>query len=102
MLQDGVAHDGANWSHNQFGDLERCALRSGNVHSAHGWQDVLEPVVAPYRCNFKRRLFRADAARTSRLSCRKTGKARILCQIGSHPGNPSLIICHALRGMFYS
>jgi hypothetical protein len=22
---------------NQFGDLERCALRSGNVHSAHGW-----------------------------------------------------------------
>ena len=23
---------------NQFGDLERCALRSGNVHSAHGWK----------------------------------------------------------------
>jgi hypothetical protein len=23
---------------NQFGDLERCALRSGNVHSAHGRQ----------------------------------------------------------------
>ncbi len=34
---------------NQFGDLERCALRSGNVHSAHGWKDVLEPVVARYR-----------------------------------------------------
>jgi hypothetical protein len=26
---------------NQFGDLERCALRSGNVHSAYGWKDVL-------------------------------------------------------------
>ena len=31
---------------NQFGDLERCALRPGNVHSAHGWRDVLEPVAA--------------------------------------------------------
>ena len=31
---------------NQFGDLERCALRPGNVHSADGWRDVLEPVVA--------------------------------------------------------
>src|SRR5262245_50227630 len=33
---------------NQFGDLERCALRAGNVHSADGWDDVLKPVVA--RC----------------------------------------------------
>jgi Transposase DDE domain group 1 len=24
---------------NQFGDLERCALRPGNVHSADGWKD---------------------------------------------------------------
>jgi hypothetical protein len=47
---------------NQFGDLERCALRSGNVHSADGWQEVLEPVVARYRGKFKRRYFRADAA----------------------------------------
>ena len=45
---------------NQFGDLERCALRPGNVHSAHGWQDVLEPVVARYRGKFKRCYFRAD------------------------------------------
>ena len=47
---------------NQFGDLERCALRSGNVHSAQGWKEVLEPVVARYRGKFKRRYFRADAA----------------------------------------
>jgi Transposase DDE domain group 1 len=47
---------------NQFGDQERCALRSGNVHSADGWKDVLEPVVAGYRDMFKRRYFRADAA----------------------------------------
>ena len=24
--------------YNQFGDLERCALRPGNVHSADGWR----------------------------------------------------------------
>ncbi len=47
---------------NQFGDLERCALRPGNVHSAEGWRDVLEPVVARYRDTVKRRYFRADAA----------------------------------------
>lgn len=47
---------------NQFGDLERCALRSGNVHSADGWHDVLEPVVARYRNRKMRRFFRADAA----------------------------------------
>src|SRR3954463_16417453 len=47
---------------NQFGDLERCALRPGNVHSAEGWRDVLEPVIARYRMTVKRRYFRADAA----------------------------------------
>jgi hypothetical protein len=31
---------------NQLGDAERCALRSGNVHSAYGWRGVLEPVIA--------------------------------------------------------
>src|ERR687885_2449973 len=46
---------------NQFGDLERCALRRGNVHSAEGWRAVLEPVVARYRTTMKRRYFRADA-----------------------------------------
>src|ERR687884_2011544 len=33
---------------NQLGDLERCALRPGNIHSAEGWREVLEPVVAHY------------------------------------------------------
>src|SRR3546814_6621879 len=33
---------------NQFGMLERCALRNGNVHSADGWRDVLDPVIARY------------------------------------------------------
>ena len=47
---------------NQYGDLERCALRPGNVHSAHGWREVLEPVVARYRGQTIRRLLRADAA----------------------------------------
>ena len=47
---------------NQLGDLERCALRSGNVHSAADWRDVLEPVVARYRGTVKRCYFRGDAA----------------------------------------
>jgi hypothetical protein len=42
----------------QFGDLERCALRPGNVHSADGWKDVLEPVITRYRQKMKRRHFR--------------------------------------------
>jgi Transposase DDE domain group 1 len=33
----------------QFGEPERCALRPGNVHTADGWKDVLEPVIARYR-----------------------------------------------------
>jgi hypothetical protein len=47
---------------NHFGDLERCALRPGNVHSAGGWKDVLEPVVTRYRGKVSRLYFRADAA----------------------------------------
>src|SRR5271170_4448656 len=47
---------------NQLGDLERCALRSGNVHSAEGWRAVLEPVIARYRGTAKRLYFRGDAA----------------------------------------
>ena len=47
---------------NQFGDLERSLLRPGNVHSADGWRDVLEPVVELYRERDLRRYFRGDAA----------------------------------------
>src|ERR1700675_974883 len=46
---------------NQFGDLERCSLRPGNVHSADGWDAVLKPVVARYRGKVTRLYFRADA-----------------------------------------
>ena len=45
-----------------FGDVERCAPRSGNVHSADNWHAVLEPVVARYRGIVKRLYFRGDAA----------------------------------------
>ena len=46
---------------NQFGDLERCALRAGDVHSADGWEGELKPVVARYRGKVSRIYFRADA-----------------------------------------
>src|SRR3954470_7392230 len=47
---------------NQFGDVERCALRPGNVHSADGWHALLEPVIARYRGIVKHLYFRGDAA----------------------------------------
>jgi Transposase DDE domain group 1 len=47
---------------NQLGDVERCALRPGNVHSANGWRAVLEPVVTRYQGTVKRLYFRGDAA----------------------------------------
>ena len=68
--QEGAAWSGhfdctcyhPNFLFNQFGMLERCALRNGNVHSADGWQEVLDPVIARYANRDLMRLFRADAA----------------------------------------
>ena len=47
---------------NQFGDLERCLLRPGNVHSAEDWRAVLEPVIGRYRERGLDMYFRGDAA----------------------------------------
>ena len=77
--QEGTAyngHFGCSCYHplfvfNQFGDLERCALRPGNVHSAHGWHDVLEPVVAVIgigRCGATSEAMRPSPRRTSMSS----------------------------------
>jgi hypothetical protein len=84
---------------NQFGDLERCALRSGNVHSAHGWKDVLEPVVARYRGKFKRRYFRADVMllvrrqrRASSASCAGLQSRQLLADTGPAGGNQALVV----------
>jgi hypothetical protein len=45
---------------NQFGDLERCALRPGNIHSADEREGVLKPVVG-VQGKVSRIYFRADA-----------------------------------------
>jgi hypothetical protein len=47
---------------NQYGDCERAVLRPGNVHSAEGWQEFIEPIVERYLKAAVRLLFRADAA----------------------------------------
>ena len=47
---------------NQFGDCEGAMLRAGNVHSAHRWRDVLDPILSRYGARGLRRYFRADAA----------------------------------------
>gem|GEM_PF-35071 len=47
------------------GDLERCSLLPGNVHSADNWQAVLDPVVKRYRWSgLWRKYLRGDAAFT--------------------------------------
>ena len=46
----------------RIGDVERCSLRPGNVHSADGWRDVLVPVVERYKERQGRLYFRGDAA----------------------------------------
>ncbi len=68
--QEGTAyngHFGCSCYHplflfNHLGDLERCSLRPGNVHSADGWRDVLVPVVERYKERKVRLYFRGDAA----------------------------------------
>jgi hypothetical protein len=47
---------------NQFGDCEGVLLRSGNVHSADRWEEVLEPIVKRYENRNNRKYFRGDAA----------------------------------------
>ena len=37
-------------------------LREGNVHSAHDWRKLLEPIVARYRHWEHKKFFRGDAA----------------------------------------
>jgi len=47
---------------NQFGDCEAAVLRPGNVHSADGWKNLLEPIVDRYKDTNKKLYFRGDAA----------------------------------------
>ena len=61
---------------NQFGDCEGATLRPGNVHSADGWQELLEPVVKGYQKKGLRLLFRGDAAfaKPELYECLEQGK----------------------------
>lgn len=47
---------------NQAGDCEAAVLRPGNVHSAKGWRELLEPVIQRYAKTGKKLYFRGDAA----------------------------------------
>nr|WP_306264821.1 IS1380 family transposase [Pararhizobium sp. IMCC3301] len=48
---------------NQHGDLERCSLRPGKVHSADNWRAVLDPIIGRYRwTGLWRKYLRGDAA----------------------------------------
>lgn len=81
--QEGAAWNGhfdcncyhPNFLFNQFGMLERCALRHGNVHSADGWREVLDPVIARYAGRDLLRFFRADAANAIPAICQRLEEA---------------------------
>ena len=66
--QEGASYNGQSMCYhplfvfNQFGDCEGAMLRAGNVHSAHRWRDVLDPILSRYGATGVRRYFRADAA----------------------------------------
>ena len=47
---------------NNYGDCEGAVLRPGNVHSADGWEEFLEPIVKRYRETDKKLYLRGDAA----------------------------------------
>jgi hypothetical protein len=47
---------------NHFGDCEGAKLRAGNVHSAEGWREFIDPIIGRYLRESVRLLFRADAA----------------------------------------
>ena len=54
---------------NQFGDMERCALRLGNVHSADDWESVLKRVSQV--CASIEPWLEAEAPSNPRSGCRQ-------------------------------
>jgi len=102
---------------NQFGDLERCALRPGNVHSADGWEAVLKPVVARYQGKVSRIYFRADAGFANpevyefleaegikyaiRLPANRVLQARIGYLLKRPVGRPSNDVCRSHASFTY-
>jgi hypothetical protein len=70
---------------NELGDLERCALHPGNVHSAESWRAVLEPVIARYRGRVKRLYFRGDAAFPTRRSMTSSKPRAWVVRSGCRP-----------------
>ena len=85
---------------NQFGDVERCALRPGNVHSAAGWRAVLEPVIVRYRGSVKHLYFRGDAAFAIRKSMSSSKASALAMRSGCRPiryCSKGLVICSSAR-----
>ena len=72
---------------NQFGDLERCALRPGNVHSADGWKDVLDPVVATLSRQGHAHLFssRCSLRHARGLRVSRSGADQVCDPVASQP-----------------
>ena len=70
---------------NQFGHLERCALRPGNVHSADDWEAVLKPVIARYAQHDLKRFFQGMPPSPFRNSMKRWKRADITMPSGYAP-----------------
>jgi hypothetical protein len=111
--QEGTAsngHFGCTCYHPLFlfisSDLERRALRPVNVHSAHEWQDLLEPIVARYRnqsgatfasmprsrCR-RSTIFSKPKASIAPSASRQQGSAGEHCPSASPPGRRAARSC---------
>jgi len=102
---------------NQFGDLERCALRPGNVYSADEWEGVLKPVVARYQGKVSRIYFRADAGFANpevyeylegegikyaiRLPANRVLQERVGCLLKRPVGRPSVDVRRSYANFTY-
>ena len=71
---------------NQFGDLERCALRPGNVRTPQiRWREVLEPVVSGYRDRKLRRYRFVPMPPSPRQRCMSSWRLRASCTRSAFP-----------------
>ncbi len=80
---------------NQFGMLERCALRNGNVHGANGWHDVVDPMIARYARRNLMRFLRADVCLR-----RRAGAGAAICEVSAAPAR-STFFCSVMKHLIH-
>jgi hypothetical protein len=72
---------------NQFGDLEGTMLRSGNVHSATNWQQIIAPAIERYTNQDLNIFIRGDAAfsKPEFYEYSEVKNVKYVCRLHSNP-----------------